>query len=86
MATVSALVIFFFLLVTVFPLVCLALAASAWAARRLGQGRPPGAGLDRRRLARRIDRLKQSAFIVSVVVLFFLVTPFALLVFVVGAF
>jgi hypothetical protein len=86
MASVSALVIFFFLLVTVFPLVCLALAGSAWVAHRLGQGRPAGAGLDRRRLARRIDRLKQSAFVVSVVVLFFLVTPFALLVFVVGAF
>ena len=86
MAVISALVIFFFLLVTVFPLVCLALAVSAWAARRLGQGRPTGAGLNRRRLACRTDRLKQSAFVVSVVVLFFLVTPFALLVFVVGAF
>jgi uncharacterized paraquat-inducible protein A len=86
MATVSALVIFFFLLVLVFPLVCLALAASAWAARRLGQKNPSGAGLGRLRLARRTDRLKQSAFIVSVVVLFFLVTPFALLVFMAGAF
>ncbi len=86
MAIVSALVIFFFLLVTVFPLVCLALAASAWAARRLGRKDPAGQGLDRRRLACRTDRLKQSAFVVSVVVLFFLVTPFALLVFVAGAF
>ena len=86
MATVSALVIFFFLLVTVFPLVCLTLTASAWAVHRLRPNDPAGAGLDRRRLAHRIDRLKQSAFIVSVVVLFFLVTPFALLVFVAGAF
>ena len=86
MATVSALVIFFFLLVMVFPLVCLTLAASAWAARRLGPNSPADAGWVRRRLARRSDRLKQSAFIVSVVVLFFLVTPFALLVFVAGGF
>jgi hypothetical protein len=86
MATVSALVIFFFLLVMVFPLVCLALAAFAWAARRLGRSDPAGEGLDRRRLAQRTDRLKQSAFIVSVVVLFFLVTPFAVLVFVARGF
>ena len=86
MAIVSALIIFFFLLVMVFPLVCLALAAFAWAARRLGRNDPAGQDLNRRRLARRTDRLKQSAFILSVVVLFFLITPFALLVFVTGAF
>jgi hypothetical protein len=86
MATVAALVIFFFLLVVVFPLVCLAVSGSAWAARRLGRNNPAGAGLDRRRLAQRTDRLKQAAFIVSVVVLFFLVTPFAVLVFVARGF
>ncbi|MFO7496472.1 MAG: hypothetical protein R6X05_12665 [Desulfobacterales bacterium] len=86
MATVAALVIFFFLLVVVFPLVCLAVSGSAWAAQRLAQNGPAGAGLDRRRLAQRTDRLKQAAFIVSVVVLFFCVTPVAVLVFVAGAF
>ncbi|MDZ7599043.1 MAG: hypothetical protein U5J82_12325 [Desulfobacterales bacterium] len=86
MVTVSALVIFFFLLVVVFPAVALAVSAAVWVAQRLAQNGPGVAGLDRRRLAQRTDRLKQSAFIVSVVLLFFLVTPFVVLVFVAGPF
>lgn len=89
MTSLFALVIFFFLLVVVFPAVSLAVAAAAWVARRRAASGVAGVkdpSEAAQKLMQKTDRLKNAAFIISVVLLFFFVTPFAVLLFIQGPF
>ena len=69
--------VFFFILVLFYPLACFVLSLSVWLIKRQEKKRNIKEAIVGQVIDGKIDELKQLLFIISIFLIFFFVTPFA---------
>jgi high-affinity Fe2+/Pb2+ permease len=77
MTALFAIITFFFIFVVVYFAVATVLAAVTWWLKRRAAARDADAGM--REIERKMDGVKQKAFVIALVLTFFFVTPFAVI-------
>jgi len=77
MTAIFAIITFFFIFVVVYLAITTVLAASSWWLKRGAAGE--GAKERIEEIDRRMDRVKEKAFLIAIVLTFFVVTPFVVI-------
>lgn len=78
MTALFAIITFFFIFVVVYLAVATVLAVVTWWLKR--RARRKGAGDKVLQIEQRMDRVKEKAFVIALVLTFFIITPFAVIV------
>jgi hypothetical protein len=78
MTALLAIITFFFIFVVVYLAVATVLAAVTWWLKH--RARKNGAGEKVPRIEQRMDRVKEKAFVIALVLTFFIITPFVVIV------
>ena len=77
MTALFAIITFFFIFVVVYLTITTVLAVAAWWLKRCTSGESVEESVDE--IDRRMDRIKDRAFIIALVLTFFIVTPFVVI-------
>ena len=76
MTALFAISTFFFIFVVVYLAITTVLAATSWCLKRRADGKGTEEGTEE--IERRMDRVKDKAFLIALVLTFFVVTPFVI--------
>ena len=78
MTALFAIITFFFIFVVVYLAIAIFLATAAWVLKR--RAAAPDRGESVLEFERKMDRVKEKAFVIALVLTFFIVTPFAVII------
>lgn len=79
MVSAFAIIIFFFILVLIYPAAAWILSVGGWWWKRRTRNKRGGGDGIEPEIDRKIDRLKDQAFTVSIILVFFFLTPVAVI-------